>query len=144
MRRALVATGPAGGATVGLQLKPKLSPGPTDLVCRPIYVGFCGTDLELIGGLLPPQYVNYPLVIGKRDSDDNNIILGSCKGQLLGNNACLFSGHEWSGQVAQVGSEVTGFAIGDHVVVAGLVPCMECHRCKNEDTNICTTYQEIG
>jgi len=155
MRRALVATGPEGGATVSLQTKPELSPEGKDLIIRPLYVGLCGTDLELIGGLLPPQYTNYPLVIGEYYNTPmafcqaNKYHVVRCVGHTLTSklvaNYHLRAGHEWSGEVIRIGSEVTqDFALGEHVVVAGLVPCMSCPRCLSGDTNICTTYQEIG
>ncbi len=39
-------------------------------------------------------------------------------------------GHEFSGEVAQVGKEVRSFKIGDRVAVCPAMPCFECDECK--------------
>ena len=35
-------------------------------------------------------------------------------------------GHEWSGEVAEVGVGVDGLAVGDRVVCEGIIPCGHC------------------
>jgi D-arabinose 1-dehydrogenase-like Zn-dependent alcohol dehydrogenase len=50
-------------------------PGPGEVIARPAYVGVCGTDLELLDGVVDPAYVRSPLV----------------------------PGHEWSGVIEAVG-----------------------------------------
>jgi threonine dehydrogenase-like Zn-dependent dehydrogenase len=35
-----------------------------EVLVRPLLVGMCGTDLELIDGTIDPAYVRYPLVLG--------------------------------------------------------------------------------
>ena len=44
-----------------------------DVVIRPVVVGVCGTDLDIIDGTIDPDFVNYPIVIG----------------------------HEWAGEITQ-------------------------------------------
>ena len=62
-------------------------PGPGEVVVRSRMVGVCHSDLELLAG----RYIipiGYPIT----------------------------PGHEWAGEIAEVGPEVTGFAPGDPVV----------------------------
>jgi threonine dehydrogenase-like Zn-dependent dehydrogenase len=49
-----------------VELRDWLDPvgGPDDVLVRPLLVGMCGTDLELIDGTIDPAYVRYPLVLG--------------------------------------------------------------------------------
>jgi S-(hydroxymethyl)glutathione dehydrogenase/alcohol dehydrogenase len=46
-------------------------------------------------------------------------------------------GHEVSGVVAEVGSEVTGLSVGDHVVGALIRFCGECERCLSGQSYYC-------
>ena len=85
-----------------------------EVLVRPLMVGMCGTDLELIDGTIDPAYVDYPLVLG----------------------------HEWVGEIrTNVAGVATA---GDRVVVEGVVPCGVCDECRRGDTNRCVTYDEIG
>ena len=48
-------------------------------------------------------------------------------------------GHEIVGHVAAVGSEVTGFEVGDRVAVGALVDsCMQCDPCKEGEEPLCS------
>jgi L-iditol 2-dehydrogenase len=49
---------------------------------------------------------------------------------------CLF-GHEFSGDVVEVGSDVEGFKPGMRVVSHNSAPCQRCFYCKNEQQNLC-------
>lgn len=60
-RRALVVSSPG---SVGLELREPSLPRPGEVVVAPSVVGLCGTDLEIIDGVLDPAYVKYPLVLG--------------------------------------------------------------------------------
>ncbi len=53
-------------------------------------------------------------------------------------------GHENVGVVAEVGVGVTGFKVGDHVVVDLVVACGTCKQCKSGRRNICRTVQSRG
>jgi threonine dehydrogenase-like Zn-dependent dehydrogenase len=65
MRRALVAEGPGGAYNVGIKHKPRLQRGDGEVLVRPVYVGLCGTDLELVSGDADPSFVKYPVTLGK-------------------------------------------------------------------------------
>jgi (R,R)-butanediol dehydrogenase / meso-butanediol dehydrogenase / diacetyl reductase len=53
-------------------------------------------------------------------------------------------GHEFVGEVVQVGNEVEGVAVGDRVTASPVVPCMECARCKEGRYNLCGVAWATG
>ena len=93
---------------------PTPTPRGDEAAVRPLLVGMCGTDLELIDGSMDPAYVHYPLVLG----------------------------HEWVGQLTTEVEGVG--AAGRRVVVEGIIPCGKCAACRRSATNLCETYDEIG
>jgi L-iditol 2-dehydrogenase len=111
--RALVIQSPG---SLTLQETGRLVPGAGEVVVRPLYVGICGTDLELLAGVVDPAYVRYPLV----------------------------PGHEWSGVVEETGPGVTELSAGQRVIAEGIVPCRICASCVRGLTNLCETYDELG
>ncbi len=113
MRRALVVEQPG---RIALVERSDLEPGPGEVVIAPAACGLCGTDLELLRGLVDPAFVSYPLTLG----------------------------HEWSGVVRTVGAGVERLALGDRVVAECIVPCGHCPRCRAGATNTCETYVELG
>jgi len=112
MSRALVVSGPG---QIDLVDRPAPAVQPGHVLVRPVAVGVCHTDLDIIDGRIDPDFVRYPLVIG----------------------------HEWSGVVDAVpaGSALTP---GTRVVVEGIVPCGRCRSCTAGHTNRCTSYDEFG
>src|SRR6202034_4573248 len=112
-RRALVIDSPG---SIGLRGVDELVPGPGEVVARPAYVGVCGTDLELLDGVVDPAYVRYPLV----------------------------PGHEWSGVIEAVGPGVTTLTPGQPIIAEGIIPDRICAQCAAGNTNLCLTYDEIG
>ncbi len=56
----------------------------------------------------------------------------------------LVPGHELAGEVAQVGAEVTGLAVGDRVAVDPTVTCEECHFCMINRQNHCLAWNAVG
>src|SRR5262245_50707734 len=91
--------------------------GPGEVVVAVAAVGICGSDVELLEGTRPSEYVRYPVV----------------------------PGHEWSGTVSAVGPGVTGPAVGDRVVAEGFRACGRCDRCKEGRTNLSSAeYAETG
>jgi len=110
---ALVVRGPGD---IGIEPRAWAPPAGLEVRVAPRHVGLCGTDLEIVGGSMDPDYIRYPLVIG----------------------------HEWSGVVAAVGERVTKVAPGDAVVVEGIIPCGVCDACRRGQTNLCEVYDELG
>lgn len=56
----------------------------------------------------------------------------------------LILGHEFTGEVAELGSNIAHLKPGDRVVVAPLIPCGECQHCKSSDYGLCDNYNIIG
>lgn len=56
----------------------------------------------------------------------------------------LILGHEFSGKIAEIGSDVEEFVPGDRVAIAPLIPCGNCKFCKAGDYNLCEDYNIIG
>jgi 2-desacetyl-2-hydroxyethyl bacteriochlorophyllide A dehydrogenase len=112
-RRALVITSPG---KMSLQDTAELIPGPGEVVARPVHTGICGTDLELVAGVVDPAYTRYPLV----------------------------PGHEWSGIIEAVGPGVTGLESGQPVIAEGIIPDRVCAQCVQGHTNLCLVYDELG
>jgi 2-desacetyl-2-hydroxyethyl bacteriochlorophyllide A dehydrogenase len=90
--------------------------GPEDVLVKSHAAGLCRTDLEILGGEVPEQWVRYPCI----------------------------PGHEWSGRIAEVGEAVTDLQIGDRVVSEGFVPCNACTACKLGTTNLCANFDQVG
>ena len=53
-------------------------------------------------------------------------------------------GHETSGVVVAVGTEVSNFHPGDRVMVFHHIPCRECFYCENKTFAQCPTYKKVG
>ena len=53
-------------------------------------------------------------------------------------------GHEFSGDVVEVGEGVTKVKVGDRVSGAPLLPCMKCDDCQNGNFSLCKHYSFIG
>jgi len=89
---AVVVTKVAGTVSAGYRVIERPTPGPGQLLIRPAYVGICGSDLEQLADHMPETFViNYPHVLG----------------------------HEWSGEVVEVGPQVDDFEAGDRVIGHG-------------------------
>lgn len=74
-------------------------------------------------------------------------ICGSDVPRVLGNAAHFFPivlGHEFSGEIAEIAEDVTGFEVGDRVVCASLIPCYHCPDCDKGNYSLCKHYTFIG
>lgn len=56
----------------------------------------------------------------------------------------IVMGHEFAGTIQTIGEDVTGFGVGDRVVVNPLVTCGTCQACRNGRENICENRLGIG
>ncbi|HOB50908.1 MAG TPA: zinc-binding dehydrogenase [Mycobacterium sp.] len=96
---------------VVLEDVPIPQPGPGEVLVKVAFCGICHSDLSLINGTFPAQR---PVVT---------------------------QGHEASGTIAELGEGVTGWSVGDRVVVAAGRPCGECANCRRGDTGTCLRMQ---
>lgn len=53
-------------------------------------------------------------------------------------------GHEFSGDVVEVGEGVTKVKVGDRVSGAPLLPCMKCDDCQKGNYALCKNYSFVG
>lgn len=53
-------------------------------------------------------------------------------------------GHEFSGEVVEIGEGVTRVKVGDRVSGAPLLPCLICEDCQNGNYSLCKHYSFIG
>jgi threonine 3-dehydrogenase len=53
-------------------------------------------------------------------------------------------GHEYCGEIVEIGSEVTGFAIGDRVSGEGHITCGYCRNCRAGRRHLCRNTQGVG
>ncbi len=92
---------------------------PDEVLCRVVYNGICGTDIVIYTGetnFVRDGLIKYPVRIG----------------------------HEWSGVVAAVGSEITDFALGDRVVGDNAVGCGVCNHCRSGNFRKCKDLRSVG
>jgi len=65
------------------------------------------------------------------------------RGEYLGDYP-IIPGHEFSGVIEEIGSEVTRFSVGDRVAVEPNIACDNCYNCLNNRHNFCLNWQAIG
>lgn len=55
----------------------------------------------------------------------------------LGDESYGLTGHEWAGEVVEVGEDVEVLSVGDRVVADHILPCGRCIFCKQGKSNLC-------
>ncbi len=92
-------------------------PGPKDVLIKVKAAAICGTDIHIMEWTPFAQArIKPPMIFG----------------------------HECSGEVVKVGSQVTNFAVGDLVAVETHIPCEECYMCRTGSQHICEKMAIIG
>ena len=74
-------------------------------------------------------------------------VCGSDIPRVLGTGAHFYPivlGHEFSGEVVEIGDNVTNVQVGDKVAGAPLVPCHKCIDCLRGHYSQCKHYSFIG
>ena len=80
---------------------------PRDAIVRVTLTAICGSDLHLYNGFIP----------------------GMMKGDIVG--------HEFMGEIVELGSAVTNLKIGDRVVVPFTISCGSCFFCEKDLYSLC-------
>lgn len=74
------------------------------------------------------------------DSAHDTVGMGSGLAKYPG----VTPGHEFAGDVCEVGKNVTAFKIGDRVTADNTVSCADCYYCRTLRPNLCTNFGSIG
>ena len=85
-----------------------------EVLVRIRMIGICGSDIHVYHG--KHAFTKYPIT----------------------------QGHEVSGDIVEVGSDVTGFRIGDKVTIEPQVVCGKCHPCRHGKYNLCEELKVMG
>jgi (R,R)-butanediol dehydrogenase/meso-butanediol dehydrogenase/diacetyl reductase len=64
--------------------------------------------------------------------------------EVTGHQGPMVPGHEFAGEVAGVGTGVTGFSEGDLVTSGAGISCGSCPSCLAGRTNLCSSYSTVG
>lgn len=56
----------------------------------------------------------------------------------------IIIGHEFSGEIVEVGDDVRGWDIGDRVAANPALPCGKCYWCMHDQENLCKWTSAIG
>jgi len=105
---ALVKRLPAPG--IDLTEIPRPVPGPNDVLIRVKRTAICGTDMHIYHwDAWAQKTIPVPMAVG----------------------------HEYCGEVVEVGSEVSGFKPGDRVSGEGHITCGYCRNCRAGRRHLC-------
>ena len=104
---------------------PEPSPGPGEVKLKIKWCGICGSDIH--------EYESGPLLVpAKRPHPQTKKM------------APITLGHEFSAEVVEIGAGVSGFNVGERVVIRPTMPCYNCYWCKRGQHIQCTTMGTMG
>jgi L-iditol 2-dehydrogenase len=95
-------------------------PSKDEVLVRVQRIGICPSDVRSYQGVYKRQMFPY------------------------GKESYGLSGHEWCGDIVEVGSSVKDFFIGDRVVPEIIIPCGICKYCGKGLTNLCKNKSNIS
>ena len=95
---------------------PMPSVGDNQVLLRVKACGVCGTDVHIHAGAQGATECNPPVILG----------------------------HEFAGEVVEVGAAVTRIKVGDHITVNPNISCESCEACRRGDVHFCDTMTEKG
>lgn len=101
------------------------TPGRGEVKLKVKASGICGTDLH--------EYVSGP-----------HVIPVDAPHPLTGNKAPLIMGHELSGEIIEIGPEVSGWKEGDRVTIMPLLSCGRCFYCIRGLRHLCQYFGATG
>ncbi|MFV0532074.1 MAG: 2,3-butanediol dehydrogenase [Cumulibacter sp.] len=102
--------------------EPEVRPGWIKMAVT--YCGICGSDLhQYVGGTARPIDEPHP---------------------HTGISGPVTMGHENLGTITELGEGVTGFEVGQRIVVEALRGCGQCHSCREGMPNVCHVLSILG
>jgi len=102
---------------IEVQEQPVPEPGPAEVLVRVRAVGICGSDTHYFAG--------------RRNHEKDTVFP-------------FVLGHEFAGEVAAVGDQVTGVEIGTRVYCEPERPCGGCEWCRKGEFNVCANVRFAG
>lgn len=115
-----------GQKDLRLENIPEPSVGREQVKIKIKWCGICGSDIH--------EYESGPLLI--RTSKPHPLP-GSKMSPVV-------MGHEFSGKIVEIGSDVQGFHIDDRVIIRPTMPCYHCYWCKKGNHVQCSSLGSIG
>ncbi|MFZ1681770.1 MAG: L-threonine 3-dehydrogenase [Rhizobiaceae bacterium] len=115
MMRALVKARPEPG--LWMETVPVPEPGPNDVLIRVRKSAICGTDVHIWNW---DEWAAKTVPVG------------------------LVTGHEFAGEVADVGAAVTGYKRGQRVSGEGHIVCGHCRNCRAGRGHLCRNTRGVG
>ncbi len=113
--KAIVKSNPGPGLDV-MQVKEPVI-GPRDVLVKVRIAGICGTDVHIYSwDEWSANRVKPPVILG----------------------------HEFCGDVVEVGSEVTSVSVGDFVSAECHISCEQCYQCRTNQRHICANLEVCG
>lgn len=104
-------------AGIDLQDIAKPTPGPNDVLIRVKRSAICGTDMHIYNwDAWAQKTIPVPMAVG----------------------------HEYCGEVVEIGSEVAGFKPGDRVSGEGHITCGHCRNCRAGRRHLCRNTVGVG
>ena len=97
-----------------VQEVPTPEPSPGEVLVKIAAAGICAGDLYIYKGVNP--YATYPCI----------------------------AGHEMAGEIEKLGEGVTGWEVGERVVVEPFLGCGSCYPCRIGKSNCCANLQLLG
>ncbi|HEX76802.1 MAG TPA: 2,3-butanediol dehydrogenase [Dehalococcoidia bacterium] len=114
-----------GAGDIRVEELPDPTPGPGQVKIQVKWCGICGTDLS--------EYQHGPMLVPAKRPHPGT-----------GKQAPVTLGHEFSGDIVELGEGVTNLGIGERVTVWPLLPCFKCYWCLRGRYNECLTLGTIG
>ncbi|WP_247004405.1 zinc-dependent alcohol dehydrogenase [Halosolutus gelatinilyticus] len=105
-----------GPRSVEIRERERAVPGDDEVLVRVHSAGLCGSDAHAYTYEDGYKWIPLPRIMG----------------------------HEYSGEVVEIGDSVTDFAVGDSVVEEPIHDCGSCFQCKNGQPNVCQNFEITG
>lgn len=114
-----------GPHDVRIEDKPQPIPAPGEVLIKVTRSGMCGTDAS--------EWKAGPLIFPLNNAHP-----------VSGHKGPMIIGHEFIGEVVELGEGAAGFSVGDRVASGAGISCGECSRCTEGRTNLCERYVTHG
>ena len=114
-----------GKEDMRLEEIPEPEPSSDEVKIKVKWCGICDSDVH--------EYQSGPILLPTKKPHP-----------LTGKKAPITGGHEFSGDVVEIGGSVSDFVVGDRVTVRPTMPCYKCYYCKQGKHIQCSTLGTIG